>query len=31
MILITGGTLIDQARSFFGDERCDYQAAPADY
>ena len=31
MILITGGTLIDQARSFFGDERRNYQAALADY
>ncbi len=31
MVLITGGALIDQARSFFGDERRDYQAALADY
>lgn len=31
MILITSGTLIDQARSFFGDERRDYEAALADY
>jgi hypothetical protein len=31
MILITGGALIDQARTFFGDERRDYQAALADY
>ncbi len=31
MILITGGALIDQARSFFGDERRDYQAALGDY
>jgi len=31
MLLITGGALIDQARSFFGDERRNYQAALADY
>jgi len=31
MILITGGALIDQTRSFFGDERRNYQSALADY
>ena len=31
MILITGGALIDQTRSYFGDERRDYQAALDDY
>ena len=31
MILVTSGALIDQARTFFGDERVDYQHALSQY